>query len=134
MTFTPTKYNECKKYVLELMAKNKVIEVKPTREKKTLSQNNYIWLVFTHIGYETGNTKDDMYKYFLDKFPFFKTIYVGGTEANIQLTLSAFSKEQTSFFIESLTADARIEGFDVPDPEDKKAADMYNYYRELGYL
>jgi hypothetical protein len=52
----------------------------------------------------------------------------------VRITLSAFTKEQNTVFIDEVVTDARIEGFDVPDPEDLKALEMMNYYRSIGII
>ena len=111
-----------------------LLSFKKVKEAKTISQNRYIWLVFTFIADETGNTKDDIYKYYLDKFPSFKTIYVNKNEHYVNLSLSQMNKEQLSNFIDNVVIDSRQEGFDIPDPEDLKALQMYNYYNEKGMV
>lgn len=114
--------------------KKRSVKIEHVTVSKTLSQNAYCWLVFTHIAAETGNTKDDIYKYYLDRFPYFKEIEIHGEISQVQISLSKFTKEQAIDFINNFTVDARQEGFDVPDPEDKKAIDMYNYYKERGMI
>lgn len=103
---------------------------------KTISQNAYIWLVFTHIAFETGNNKDDIYGYYLDKFPTFKDIDLYGDSRAIKISMSNpdFNKEKMSAFIDKVVIDARQEGFDVPDPDDLKCKQMYDYYRNLGLI
>jgi hypothetical protein len=104
------------------------------KQVKTLSQNSYAWLVFTHVADETGNTKEDIYQYCLKKFPTFKSIELNGVIELIPVTLSGMDKEQASFFIDQFTIHFRSEGIDVPDPEDQKAKEMFEYYRMKGIL
>ena len=52
----------------------------------------------------------------------------------IPITLSAMDKEQASFFIDQFTIFFRSEGFDIPDPEDQKTKEMFDYYRNKGIL
>jgi hypothetical protein len=90
--------------------------------------------VFTHVGFETGNTKDDVYKFCLAKFPKFKEVTINGVIELVQITLSDMDKDQNRQFIDEFTVYFRSEGFDVPSPEDKRAVDMYNFYKEQGLI
>lgn len=99
------------------------------REKKTLSQVSYCWLVFTHVAQEIGDTKNDMYLLCLEKFPVFKEVKFNNEIHLVRISMSDFSKEQMIEFIDNLTVFFRTEGFDIPDPDDLRALDMYNYYK-----
>lgn len=134
MIFNSTERDRAILFIDSLFSKKKTIKIDYVKQAKTLSQNAYIWLVFTHIGYETGASKDDMYSYYLSKFPKYKEIEHLGETCLINITLSSFTKEQTTQFIDEICTDARIEGFDIPDPEDRKALEMLNYYRQKGLL
>lgn len=134
MTFNHTQRERMIIFLDKLIERKKIIKIEPITESKTLSQNNYIWLVFTHIANETGNTKEDIYQYYLKKYPIRKEIEINGLIDSIQVSLSKFTKEQTKVFIDQITTDARMEGFDIPDPEDLKINEMYNYYKEKGLI
>jgi hypothetical protein len=134
MIFKPNESEAAKKEVERLAEKGRYVKVDYVKRSKTLSQNAYLWLVFTHIAYETGNTKEDIYQYYLERFPIWKTIYVGNIEAMVRETLSGFDKERASGFIDLVVIDARQEGFNIPDPEDLKARQMVDYYREKGLM
>lgn len=134
MIFTPSHRDRAITFMDKLFENNKHVKIEHVPETKSLSQNGYLWLVFTHIAFETGATKDDMYYYYLNKFPKFKEINHLGKIVLVRISLSAFSKEQTSAFIDEVTTDARLEGFDIPDPEDKNTLIMYNFYRSKGLL
>ncbi len=134
MIFKPSERDRAVKYLDALFQRSKYVKIEHVAEAKTLSQNSYLWLVFTHIGFETGATKDDMHDYYLDRFPRFKEIDHLGEIVHVRITLRSFSKEQMSSFIDEVVTDARAEGFDVPDPEDRKCLDMLNYYRQKGLV
>jgi hypothetical protein len=134
MIFRSHQLNEAICYLTGLFEKGKPVKIEPAPEKKSLSQNAYLWLVFTHVGYETGARKDDMYYYWLGKFPKYKEVYFKGELKLVPISLSSFSKEQTSRFIDEVVTDARIEGFQVPDPEDIKIMQMYEFYRNKGLI
>jgi len=134
MIFKPSEKERALLFLDNLFKKNRHVKIEHISESKTLSQNAYLWLVFTHIGFETGNTKDDIYHYYLDKFPYFKEIDINGEINQVKISLSQFTLDQCKTFIDSVTIDARQEGFDVPDPEDKKTLEMYNYYKQKGLM
>ena len=122
------------KYLDALIDKKRHIKIEHIPEARTISQNAYLWLVFTHIAFETGASKEEMYCYYLNKFPKYKEVEHLGEVGLIPITLSLFTKEQNKQFIDEVVTDARQEGFDVPDCEEKKALDMMDYYRKLGVL
>ena len=134
MIFKPSDKERALVYLDRLFEKKRHVKIQHITESKTLSQNAYLWLVFTHIGFETGNTKDDIYQYYLDKFPYFKEIDLNGEINQVKISLSKFNMDQCKNFIDNVTIDARQEGFDVPDPEDKKTVEIYNYYKQKGLM
>lgn len=134
MIFKPSHQPEAVEYLCGLFEKQKTVKIDPVTESKTLSQVRYCWLCFTHIAYETGNTKEDIYAYFLNKFPTIKEISINGNLTSVMISLSQFTENQCSYFIDRFVIDARQEGFDLPDPEDRKAVQMYNYYKNLGTI
>ena len=134
MIFKPSEKDRAIKHLDALFLKSKYVKIEHVPEAKTVSQNSYIWLVFTHLGFETGSNKVDMHDYYLDKFPRFKEIEHLGQSHQVRITIRGFSKEQMSSFIDEVVTDARMEGMDIPDPEDKKALDMLNYYRQKGLI
>lgn len=134
MIFKPSKENEAIDFVKESFAKKKWLRIDPIPETKSVNQNRYIWLVFTIIANDTGNESQDIYEYYLDRFPIYKTIYKGQAEISVRLSMSKFNKDQMTKFIDKVVIDARQEGYVIPDPEDKKVIDMYNYYRKRGLI
>ena len=135
MNFTPNEEQQAILYLKGIFKANRNAKIEKVTRSKSLSQNAYIWLVFTHIGFQVGSSKDDMYLYYLQKFPKFKEITTPENKIGfIALTLSGFNSDQTRQFIDEIVTHANCEGMDVPDPENKKALDMYNYYKEKGLL
>ena len=134
MIFKPSEIDRATTFISKLFERGKSVKIEAITQSKTLSQNSFAWLVFAHIGQETGNTKDDIYQYCLKKFPTFKAIEVNGIVEMIPITLSAMDKEQASFFIDQFTIFFRSEGIDIPDPEDQKTKEMFDYYRNKGIL
>ena len=134
MIFNPTEIQRATIYLTKLFERGKKVKIEPITRAKTISQNNYTWLVFTHIAQETGNIKEDIYQFCLKEFPTFKEIEINGEIHSVPVTLSGFTKEQTSFFIDCFVTFFRQEGIDIPSPEDKKCMEMYSFYRERGIL
>jgi len=134
MIFKPSEIKRALIYLYKCFEKKRSVKIDIITVSKTLSQNSYLWLIFTHVAFETGNDKKDIYKLYLDKYPYFKEIEINGVTHNIQITLSGFNLMQCKDFIDKVTIDLRQEGFDVPDPEDLKTLDMYNYYKQNGLI
>ena len=134
MIFHPLEIVRCTTYVMKLFERGKSVKIEPVSEPKTRSQNAYLWLIFTHIAHETGYSKDDIYQLCLTKFPFHKEIVINGEMNLIPITLSGMTKEQTIQFLNEITAYFRSEGYDIPDPEDKRLELMYCSYKERGLL
>jgi hypothetical protein len=134
MIFKPSEKERALLFLDKMFEKKRHVKIEHITESKTLSQNAYLWLIFTHIAFETGNDKDDIYQYYLNKFPYFKEININGEINQVKITLSKFDLMQYKSFIDNITIDARSEGFDIPDPEDLKAVNMYNYYKQNGLI
>jgi hypothetical protein len=134
MIFHPKEIDRVITYVTKLFERGRSVNIEFITRTKSLSQVAYCWLCFTIIGQDTGNTKDDIYQLCLKKFPVFKTIELNGVLTMIPLTMSGFDKEQMSHFIDEFTTYFRSEGFDIPDPEDKKAVEMFQFYKERGLI
>lgn len=134
MIFKPTDRERALVFLDKQFERKKHVKIELVTESRTLSQNAYCWLCFTHIAFETGNDKNDIYYYYLDKFPKHKEVIINGEIHLVRISLSSFTKEQTSQFIEEFTADARCEGYDVPEPEEQKTLEMLNYYKQKGMI
>jgi hypothetical protein len=121
-------------YLTKQFERGKSVKVETVTKSRTLSQNAYAWLVFAHIAQETGNTKDEVYQFCLKNFPVHKEIVIGDKITLIDVGLSKMTKEQTSHFIDQFTIYFRSEGFSVPDPEDKRLNELYDEYKDRGWV
>lgn len=101
---------------------------------RSLSQNALMWLIFTHISFETGNDKMDLYLFCLDRFPTFKDVIVLTRMKLVQITSSQFNTAQMKVFIDNIYVFFRSEGFKLPDPEDQRILIMSDFYRSKGLL
>lgn len=134
MIYKPSQREQAITFIDKMFERKKWVKIEHIPEKKTINQVAYIWLIFTIIAEDTGNTKDDIYEYYLQKFPTFKEIEIHGETKRVRITLSQFTIEQATVFIDRVVIDGQQEGFVLPDPKDKEALDQYNYYRQKGLL
>lgn len=107
-------------YVFSLLKNGKyTITIKKASEKRSVPQNDLMWMWLTCIERETGTPKDDVYMYYCKKF-LMKTIKVGDKEERIYNTSSKLNTEQMSEFLTKIQADAATElGITLPKPEDR---------------
>ena len=134
MIFLPSHRERAIIYMDKLFEKKRSVKIDLVTESKTISQNNYCWLVFTCIGQDTGNSAEDIYQFCLSKFAPRKDINVNGSDDLIIVTLSQMTKEQTSRFIDLLVMHWRAEGFEIPEPSTKECIELYNEYKQKGYI
>jgi hypothetical protein len=135
MIFKPSDIDRLNLYISSQFSKGKTLKVEPVTESKTLPQLRYIWLVFTHLAFETGSDKEYMYFLFLKRFP----VYHEGKNLNgeielVPVSMSKFTKDELSAFIDKVVTELRAQGFEVIDPEDKRAVELYNFYHSKGLI
>jgi len=92
-------------------------------------------MVFAHIGEQNGDRMNDIKKHYKHEFPKYEEINFNGVESIVKIdSLADFTKEQMMTFIAEVVTDARQIGFSIPDPEDRKALELYDYYRTRGII
>lgn len=113
-------------YVFSLLANGKyTITIKRANEKRSIPQNDLMWMWLTCIERETGTPKDDVYMYYCKKF-LMKTIQVGNKMERIYNTSSKLNQEQMSEFLTKIQVDAATElGITLPKPEDRFFEQFY---------
>ena len=101
------------------------ITIKRASEKRSIPQNDLMWMWLTCIERETGTPKDDVYMYYCKKF-LMKTIQVGERLERIYNTSSKLNVEQMKDFLDKIQADALSElGITLPQPEDRFFEQFY---------
>ena len=101
------------------------ITIKRASEKRSIPQNDLMWMWLTCIERETGTPKDDIYMYYCKKF-LMKTIQVGVKLERIYTTSSKLNTEQMTEFLNEIQADALAElGITLPRPEDRFFEQFY---------
>ena len=113
-------------YVFSLLANGKyTITIKRAHEKRSIPQNDLMWMWLTCIERETGTPKDDVYMYYCKKF-LMKTIQVGNKMERIYNTSSKLNMEQMTEFLNKIQVDAATElGITLPKPEDRFFEQFY---------
>ena len=113
-------------YVFSLLANGKyTITIKRANEKRSIPQNDLMWMWLTCIERETGPPKEDVYMYYCKKF-LMKTIQIGERLEHIYNTSSKLNQEQMSEFLTKIQIDALTElGITLPKPEDRFFEQFY---------
>ena len=104
------------------------ITVKRASEKRSIAQNDLMWMWFACIERETGTPKDDIYMYYCKKF-LMKTIRVGEKLERIYNTSSKLNTEQMKTFLDKIQHDALTElGITLPNPQDRFFEQFYQQF------
>lgn len=102
--------------------------LKRVSEKRTINQNDLMWMWFKCIENSTGTEKNDIYMYYCKKF-LCKVIRVGEKVENVYETSSMLNTTQMTDFLNKIQADAASElGIMLPIPDDRYFEAFYQQY------
>ena len=105
-----------------------VITIKRMNQKRSVPQNDLLWMWMDCISRETGTGKDDIYMYYCKKF-LCKIITIGDKREKIYSTSSKLNMEQMTDFLNKIQADAAQElGIRLPQPEDRFFEAFYQQF------
>lgn len=105
------------------------ITVKRQSEKRSIAQNDLMWMWMQCIEKETGTPKDEVYMYYCKKF-LMRTVSIGERMERIYMTSSKLNSEQMTAFLNQIQADAASElGITLPTPQDRYFEQFYQDYR-----
>ena len=105
------------------------ITVKRQSEKRSIAQNDLMWMWMQCIENETGTPKDEVYMYYCKKF-LMRTVSIGERMERIYMTSSKLNTEQMTAFLNQIQADAASElGITLPTPQDRFFEQFYQDYR-----
>lgn len=105
-----------------------ILTIKRISEKRTIAQNDLMWMWFACIESETGTPKNDIYDYYCKKF-LMKTIRIGEKMERVYDTTSRLNTKQMADFLSRVQVDASAElGISLPCPEDKYFEAFYGTY------
>lgn len=104
------------------------ITIKRASEKRSISQNDLMWMWMQCISSETGTPKDDIYMYYCKKF-LMKTVTIGNRMERIYTTSSKLNTVEMTNFLNQIQADALTElGITLPLPTDRFFECFYQQY------
>lgn len=104
------------------------LTIKRASEKRTIAQNDLMWMWFACIERETGTPKDDIYEHYKKKF-LMKVITIGETIEKVYGSTSKLNTQQMTEFLNKVKVDALTElGIQLPLPEDKYFDAFYETY------
>lgn len=105
------------------------IQIRRLTEKRSVSQNDLLWLWLKCIEDETGTTKEDAYLFYCKKF-LSKMVVVGNKLECVNDTSSRLNTKQMTQFLEKIRADAATElGITLPDPQDAFFETFFEEYK-----
>lgn len=105
-----------------------VMTIKRMSKKRSIQQNDLLWMWMECISRETGTGKDDVYMYYCKKF-LMKIITIGEKQEKIYNTSSKLNTEQMTDFLNKIQADAAQElGIRLPQPEDRFFEAFYQQF------
>lgn len=113
-------------YVFSLLSNGQyTITIKKASTKRSIPQNDLMWMWLSCIERETGTPKEDVYMYYCKKF-LMKTITIGNHQERIYNTSSKLNTEEMTDFLNKIQADAAAElGIRLPLPEDRFFEQFY---------
>ncbi len=102
------------------------LTIKRASEKRTVAQNDLMWMWFACIENETGTAKEDVYNHYCRKF-LSKPDPMG--EGFINDTSGRLNTKQMTDFMMKIQADAASElGITLPVPDDRYFEAFYQQY------
>lgn len=106
------------------------ITIKRASEKRSINQNDLMWMWFACIERETGQPKQDVHDYYCKKF-LRRVIEWRGEQVVVVGRTKDMLKEQMSEFMTKIQADAAAEfGIQLPTPEDRY---FESFYQQFNY-
>jgi len=106
-----------------------VVTIVREKDRRSIEQNALMWLWFSCIEQETGTPKQDVHDYYCGKF-LAKGIEWNGSGVIIKRGTSGISKDEMTWFLEQVQADAAAEfGIRLPLPEDRYFEEFYQTYK-----
>ena len=104
------------------------ITIKRASEKRSINQNDLMWMWFTCVERETGTPKNDVYNIYREKF-LQKEVQFGDRIVRCVESTSQLNKEQFTEFLNKVQADVASElGIQLPIPEDRYFEQFYQTF------
>ena len=124
------KYSRPLEYVLSVL-KDGEYEMSITRKvkRRTISQNNLMWMWFTCISKETGTTIQDVHDTYCARFIQRRALTPQGDVILVTGSTSKLTTDEMQEFMGQVKADAAEMGIMLPLPEDLYYQDFVNEYQ-----
>lgn len=90
------------------------IVIKPYRKNRSLEQNEYYWVVLTHISSETGHSKEDLHDMLRNKFLGMQTKSVCNEEIQYLPSTRKLKVGEMADYITQIEAWAALLGIRLP--------------------
>ena len=106
------------KYVSSLNCGDLSISVEPFKNKRSLQQNKYMWVLYTIVSKHTGDSTEDTHEYFKQKFLTKRNITdyeTGGEIAVINSTTKLNTFEMSEYLENVKRFSAEFFGLYLPD-------------------
>lgn len=115
--------------VFDLLANGQyVLTIKRMSTKRSIAQNDLMWMWLSCIERETGTPKDDIYMYFCKKY-LWKVVTIGENSERIYVTSSKLNTKQMKTFLDHIQQDALNDwGIRLPNPEDRFFEAFYSQF------
>lgn len=102
--------------------------IKRASEKRSINQNDLMWMWFALMERETGTNKQDIHDYYCKKF-LRRTVEFGGHVEVVVGGTKGMTKASMSEFMTKIQADALTEfGIQLPVPEDRYFEQFYQQF------
>lgn len=100
------------------------------REKRTVDQNRLMWLWLACISAETGTDKDDLHRFFKQKYLGFDTKTIMGKKVYEERSTTALDTAQFKQYLDRIQIFANAElGIILPNPEDRMFENFFETYK-----
>lgn len=107
------------------------LSAKRVTQKRSVNQNNLMWMWIACVSMEIGQDKNDIYDYYRQKF-LSRTIEINGKTAVVTAGTSALDTVAMTYFLNQMQADVSVEfGIKLPTPEDLYWEEFQNYYKRF---
>ena len=132
MIFDEKHKKEAIKYIDSIFAQDKRVTIVITKEQRTLDQNRLYWLWLTCISQNTGNDKDSLHEYFILRYLQPELIQVFEKIIYKRLSTTLLDTRRFTEYLNKIQIFANTElAIELPNPEDKKFAEFYKYYKNF---
>src|SRR5574343_323449 len=122
-------FHEAMKYLQR--SRDKIIEIKEYKPKRTNLQNRYYWAIINFISSETGNDRISLHEYFKSQFLMKIGDYVFNQKIDYNISTTELNTKEFTEYIEKISVFISDFGLSIPRPEDKDFEQFLNHYEKM---